>query len=797
MSINLGNKKFKKLYKGDELIIQMYKGDEKIFEDFEAIYGFKFTIDTRLTTSDTPNANDATLSLPFLKNYPKYGKVLWGDGTEDTYNDTTSGTHTYPAPGVYQVTLVPTRFYNGEVMKGWLCGAPYGQNHKVVSIDTPFPIRSLRINIDGPESQTDGYARKNMKNYLQQFYHLESVPADLFKNVEIVNKVNPSTSAFKEFFSGTFFGAGKWVSNGLDIYTPAKVLFDKMDYSKATDLTGLFASTFRNTQLGCCPLPEGLFTVNAPLCTNFSKMFYQTFDTNGWSNNITAWDIDLSGDIFQLDTSAGTNFSEMFSATFYRPNYTFPATFTISEDLFSTLDTSNGTNFGSMFSSCFSSTGSKSTTMEIPEKLFWGLNTSNGTNFSGMFTSTFYEFGKMTKPMVIPEELFSHLDTSNGTDFSSMFAATLYGLGYNDNITTTIPEDLFDIDTSNGTNFSGMFSSCFSNTYRNNSVCVVPSLFKHLNTSNGINFSSMFAQTFHWGLYSGAHEIASDLFSCLNTQNGVNFSSMFSNTFDSVKFKDGAFPATFFDINTSNGTNFSSMFKGCFNWGNMKMTNLPAGLFSMDTSNGTNFSNMFNSTFYHCSTGSSSSLVSTPIPKLFAIDTSSGTDFRNMFSGTFGGVGYPSYRFNSVSIPADLFGTIVTTSGTDFTSMFSSTFSVCIDELPAGLFGGLTISPTATVTSMFDRTFSISNPAASSSDYYDADLYDIFQGMSDFSWATAANASSVFNGMFNTQNGGGTKLVGSASTILQHFNFIPNADTNMFYNQVNLTDYATIDNNWK
>ena len=797
MSINLGNKKFKKLYKGDELIVQMYKGDEKIFEDFEAIYGFKFTIDTRLTTSETPNANDATLSLPFLKYNPLYGKVLWGDGTEDTYNGTASGTHTYPEPGVYQVTLLPTRFYNGEVMKGWLCGSANGQNHKVVSIDTPFPIRSLRINIDGPESQTDGYARKNMKQYLQQFYHLESVPADLFKNVEIVNKVNPSASAFKEFFSEMFFGAGKWVANGLDIYTPAKVLFDKMDYSKATDLTSLFLGTFRNTQLGCCTLPEGLFTVNAPLCTNFSKMFYRTFNTNGWSNNITAWDIALTGDIFQVNTSAGTNFSGMFTETFSRPNYAFPLSFTIPEDLFDSFDTSNGTDFSGMFSGCFANTGSKATTAVVPEKLFWGLDTSNGTNFSQMFSRTFQEFGKVAKPVAIPEALFSHLDTSNGTDFSEMFASTFSNFGNSDNLTTSLPEDLFDLDTSNGINFSGMFSNCFNQAYRNNSVCAVPALFKHLNTSNGTNFSRMFCSLFYWGLYQGAHEFASDLFSHLNTQNGVNFNQMFSNAFCSVKFKDEPFPATFFDLDTSNGTNFGGMFSSCFSWTNLKIRNLPDGLFSMDTSNGKDFTSMFAGTFTQCSVGAFDISVVIPIPKLFAIDTSSGENFNQMFYGTFASVGYPNYYYSKLSIPVGMFSTIDTASGTNLNQMFYNTFGSGIAGIPAGLFGGLTISPTATVTSMFSYTFSIYNPPASGGDITNADLYDIFQGMSDFSWATAANANSVFYGMFHSRNGGGTKLVGSASTVLQHFNFIPNADTDMFYNQTNLTDYATIDNNWK
>ena len=62
-----GNNKIKKLYKGDELIVQLYKGDEKIFEDFEAIYGFKFTIDTRLRLDGSSDASYAQYKLPLTQ----------------------------------------------------------------------------------------------------------------------------------------------------------------------------------------------------------------------------------------------------------------------------------------------------------------------------------------------------------------------------------------------------------------------------------------------------------------------------------------------------------------------------------------------------------------------------------------------------------------------------------------------------------------------------------------------------------------------------------------------------------
>ena len=72
--------------------------------------------------------------------------------------------------------------------------------------------------------------------------------------------------------------------------------------------------------------------------------------------------------------------------------------------------------------------------------------------------------------------------------------------------------------------------------------------------------------------------------------------------------------------------------------------------------------------------------------------------------------------------------------------------------------------------------------------------------MSDFSWATANNASSLFDSMFYqvyVDTVHYPHISGQASTILQHFNFTPASDTNMFQNQTSLTDYATINANWK
>lgn len=89
--------------------------------------------------------------------------------------------------------------------------------------------------------------------------------------------------------------------------------------------------------------------------------------------------------IKNINTSKGTNFSQMFSSC---TNLTSVPQ----------LDTSNGTNFYEMFKYCTNLTS-------IPQ-----LDTSNGTDFGYMF----YQCNNLTS---VPQ-----LDTSNGTSFTSMFS---------------------------------------------------------------------------------------------------------------------------------------------------------------------------------------------------------------------------------------------------------------------------------------------------------------------------------------------------------------------------------------
>ena len=122
--------------------------------------------------------------------------------------------------------------------------------------------------------------------------------------------------------------------------------------------------------------------------------------------------------------------------------------------------------------------------------------------------------------------------------------------------------------------------------------------------------------------------------------------------------------------------------------------------------------------------------------------------------------------------------------------MFRNTFfQTRLGSIPAGLFSHISIQEGADVSNTFNRTFgNISAPES-------FELVDIFAGMPSFSWATADNASSALGYMLYT--GVGSFLTGSASTILQHFPFTPTSRTYMFQNQNELSDYETINDNWK
>lgn len=127
--------------------------------------------------------------------------------------------------------------------------------------------------------------------------------------------------------------------------------------------------------------------------------------------------------------------------------------------------------------------------------------------------------------------------------------------------------------------------------------------------------------------------------------------------------------------------------------------------------------------------------------------------------------------------------------------MFNEVFNgLTLSEIPEGIFGTLTV-PASNADYIFREVFITVSPDGTNTTV----LKDPFYGMVDFSWATASTINKYIFGMFETRQwpGYNYRLSGSASTVLQHFNFDPASRSEMFANQDQLTDYNTINTNWK
>lgn len=762
MSINLGNKKFKKLYKGDKTLVRMYKGDEKIFEDLEALYGYKFTINTKLTSSGTESTGQAA-QINIGKNFGSQTvRVYWGDGSYSDVQKNATIFHSYyqTGHGTYQILVMPTQYSNGEPIAGWLNGfASGGQDNeaaKIISIDKPFPVNSYNVVV----------GENNFKNAFARLCNITSVPDNWLDNIN-VSMGNITAASFRELFYYTFYNFGRWTHPAVDIITLGKNLIDQVDFSLATDLDstfyGMYYLAYEDSTTGT--IPAGFFDIDTSNCTVFASTFRMSMYGQGSAFST------LPSGLFDIDTSSGTNFFYAFAS--------LSGATTVPADLFSGIVTSNGTNFSYMFAGTFS------TLSYIPAGIFDFLDTSSGTDFSYMFTNTF----SIRDNISIPEDLFDSIDTSNGTSFAGMFFST-FSTGNQKRV--TIPAGLFSfLDTSNGINFSSMFARTFMESANN----IPQGLFSSLNTSNGVNFSNMFENTFRYGLrgQTTAFSIPADLFD-FDTSNGDNFSNMFVNTFYNLgNQRKITVPSTLFDLDTSNGTNLSNMFLGTFSWSWVDWTTLPTGLFHLDLTKADNVSGMFSGTF-----SSSGQNVTSTIPKVFDMDTSHCTNFNSMFSNTFSNLSYALFQYE-VGITPGIFDFLDTSNATDMENMFSGTFASTFITPPTGMFKNISFAsvPSDKYGNIFRQTFGLNNGMQGGSNIR-IPINDVFDGMSDFTWATAANASSVFQLMYaNTNTSNRPKYTGNASTILQHFNFDPTADTNMFRYQDLLADYATINDNWK
>jgi len=794
--INLGNKRIKTLHKGDDLVTRIFKGDELIYQDVETLYSFKFTIDTtkNLYGGTSPNEKRFSLQIGDLKGARTQVLFDWGDGTTDTYTRNSSvqdASHTYDAPGVYQIAILPLTFSGGTPVPGWLSGIR--GNEKVISIDKKYPEGSYIVALGYDDSTPFSYYTK-FTSLATDGCFLSSVPNNLFDDV-IFYEATGNTS-YSELFKSAFYGYGRYTY--LSPKNIATKLFSLIgDGSHITDFGDTFNGTFKEAGL-TRQEAEGIFDfLDTSSGTNFSYMFAQCFanDNIGPRPFAMNWDM-IPADLFaNIDTTNGENFSYMFLSTFSF-NGISTTTGTIPAGLFDFLKTSNGTNFNGMFSYTFSNCFPNSTSATIPAGLFDSLDTSNGTNFVSMFSATFNGMASKSTTGTIPAGLFDSLDTTSGTNFVSMFERTFFST-FKSSTMASIPSGLFDhIDMTGATSAQNVFAYCFDgfvdNPSRQNNFVIPSGLFSSLNTQNCTNFSGMFQNVFN-GIHVNfnAEVVLPEHLFDVNTANGINFSAMFSFALNYTHYS--VLPATTFaSLNTANGNNFQTMFYSCF--AQTSISTIPATLFaSLDTTNGTNFTQMFSTTF------SSTPLTVIPAALFSSINTSNATTTSGMFRACFNRSGI----LNTVlTIPNTLFSSINVSNVQNVSEMFRETFkSVYCKTYPTGIFSGIDLSPIngtpKNVSNIFFNTFYYDGAEAYAGRQGDWTMADVFDGMTDFSWATAANANSVLGSMFAFNGNSADLTVGSASTILQHFNFTPNNDTNMFRGRVNLTDYVTINDNWK
>ena len=798
MSISIGRKNITKLYKGNKQIVEVRKGNDIIYQDLEALYSFKITVDASKLTSRTVYIPRSTAQKYSSSTsvYPGW-RIDWGDGTVEEnpatvrQSNITTVSHTYSDSEVYDITITPTEFENGAPVPGWLNGfrtAGYSYSPQALSSNaiialSEFPKTSFYIG----DKYTNGYKGTDVSYMLYKCSNLHNISDAFFDSIEIADNL--------EYFYGftySFYGCPKEVCDKAILFVKYMVDNYSILSNGSTD-TEAFYATFYSAELSS--IPEGLFS-GFSLHRNSSKtrVFANTFtsatiDTRSlpnifpadWGNltarggffqgtfansNITSLANDFSfgrikveygSDFFyntfsgvkipripsstfaRVDTSACTVFSGMFSGTFSRAM----SLESIPADLFSGLDTSSATEMSSMFSSTFSQAGTNdvnNTTLTIPEGLFDFLDMSNVTQCQKMFYATFNVFSSNASGVTIPATLFSEVDTSHCTSLRQMFHNT-FASCCRGNPTSTIPEHLFDsLDTSSATDIAGLFYSTFFECCYSSTIASIPdSLFSSLDTRNVTEASGLFGRTFY---------------RCCRSSTSVTFPE---HIFDSIDLSNV----------TSVTTSINEVDQG-----------------------------LFRQTFYETFASAPDFAITNNI--FSGISLPNVKRLGNLFFYTF-------YNNPITSIPATLFSSLQTSSAINFSSMFDSTFARCkLQNIPAGLFSSIdTTSLTTGTEYMFYGTFDTYNLISYAPVTWKvtAQLNDVFDGMPSFNWASASNAYTNLGRTFAGYRRGSTvkgiELTGSASTILQHFNFTPTNDAQTFFNQTQLTDYATINDNWK
>lgn len=862
--INLGNKKFKTLRKGRNLVTRVYKGDELIYQDIDAIYSYKFTIDTRLAWNGalTDTNRNVSFSLPQQTGNSDI-TVDWGDGNTSVHRTGTTISHTYNTSGEYQIALTPKMVNGKPEQKGWLSRASFSSMaSKVKSVDKPFPEDSFIVFArgDGPSSTDKGY-KNYVGNFQRVFYGFSnciSFPESLFDNViiDIDNKnlshsmfeetfracnKNSTTSSgcalalkrlldrldtsewknFSDMFKQTFYEADSQVRAGS---IPAN-LFDGLNTQSGTDFSSMFEETFcyHLRQSASGTIPAGLFdNIDITNATSISKMFFRTFSYYASASEVGT----IPASLFSFISSSVSNMSYLFYQTFsyyagHNSSGTIPAglfdsidttnaiyvrsmfsytfanyaaasmTGTIPADLFANIDTTGKTDFLDFFAYTFYNYALNSSA-PIPASLFAGIDTSSATTVQGMFSGTFSKFA-IRSSAPIPVTLFSNIDVSNALNCSNLFQSTFREKNtYQSRI--PFPTGIFDsIRTPNCTNFHGMFNGTFLQTYFDSSLTTLPRYWTNIDTSNGTEFYEMFNNAFNFYTI-GFVTVPNDLFSGLDTSNGTEFRGMFSGTFENANLKN--IPNNLFPIDTSNATSVVEMFHYTFRSALFDTgVSIPGDLFSSIrlVQNNINATSMFSDTFYQTNKGREPFAI--PANLFASITIPSGAVLDYMFSSTFFYAG--AWVAGGTPIPATLFSTIDTSNASSMNSMFANTFAgEYPTTYPEGIFGGITVLSGATY--VFSNTFVVAQANWSgSSQAFTPEMKDVFSGMTNFSWATANNVNSLLANMFAGSRYFTDGTVGSASTILQHFPFNPASDTNMFAYKTSLTDYNTINANWK
>lgn len=390
-----------------------------------------------------------------------------------------------------------------------------------------------------------------------------------------------------------------------------------------------------------------------------------------------------------------------------------------------------------------------------------GFLASLDRGYSGLFQETFYYYAYTATSGTIPAGLFTLKNGENTKSFNGAFQDTFRNCLYNSE-DATIPAGLFDgFKSMNSTDCSKMFNNTFySYGYMSKALTIPAKLFSPIYTRSAKTLANAFDSTFReCGYMSEVGTIPAGLFENVSIATATNVSSLFNLTFNTYAYnsKKAQIPAGLFDsiyYNLGREVTFPGTFSS---YGYMsEVMTIPEGLFDVVlTMPRTAYNSMFSETFREC--GYMSKVATIPASLFSKMASANGTNFRSMFYYTFADYGG---RSTAMTIPEGLFSAVNTTNGDEFTNMFYGTFYTRLYHEPV-------------------------------------ELQDVFAGMPNMDWVNAytANGDSVLAQTFSTR--AGAWLTGEANTVLKHFNFTPSGRTNMFMLQENLSDYETIDINWK